>query len=70
MAPYYGRPCRFSVYCTEVGERSAIGPDLVKDTSKKVDLIRKCLLTAQSQQKSYADRPRRPIKFEVDDHVS
>ena len=35
MAPYealYGRPCRSPVYWTKVGERSVIGPDLVKDT--------------------------------------
>ena len=38
MAPYealYGRLCRSPVYWTEVGERSAIGLDLVKDTSKR-----------------------------------
>ena len=49
MAPYealYGRPCRSLVDWTKVGERSSIGPDLVRDTSKKVDLIRKRLLTA------------------------
>ena len=33
---------------TEVGERPTIGPDLVIDTSEKVDMIRKHLLTAQS----------------------
>ena len=36
MAPYealYGRPCRSLVCWMEVGERSAIGPDMVKDTS-------------------------------------
>ena len=52
MAPYetlYGRPCRSSFCWTEVGERLAIGLDLVKDTSEKMDLIRKCLLMAQSQ---------------------
>ena len=52
MAPYealYGRPCRSPVYWTKVGERSTIGLDLVKDTSEKVDLIRKRLLTAQSR---------------------
>ena len=51
MAPYealYGNPCRFPVYLMEVGERPSMGPDLGKDTSKKVDLIRKHLLTAQS----------------------
>ena len=32
-------------------------------------LIRKRLLTAQSRQKSYADKRRRPLEFEVGDHV-
>ena len=52
-----------------MGERSAIGSDLVKDTSEKVDLIRKCLLMSQSRQKSYANRRWRPLEFEVGDHV-
>ena len=46
-----------------------MGPDLVRDTSEKVDLIRKRLLTAQSRQKSYADRQGQPLEFEVGDHV-
>ena len=36
---------------------------------EKVDLIWKRLLTAQSRQKNYADRRRRPLEFEVGDHV-
>ena len=52
-----------------MGECSITGPDLIRDTSEKVDLIRKRLLTAQSRQKSYADRRRRPLEFEVGDHV-
>ena len=32
-------------------------------------LIRKRLRTAQSRHKSYADRRRRPLEFEVGDHV-
>ena len=35
----------------------------------KVELIRKILLMAQSRQKSYADTRRRPLEFEVGDHV-
>ena len=46
-----------------------MGPDLVRDTSQKVELIRKRLLTAQNWQKSYADRRWRPLEFEVGDHV-
>ena len=34
-----------------------------------MSLIRQRLLTAQSLQKSYADRRRRPLEFEVGDHV-
>ena len=72
MAPYealYGRP-RLSPTCwIEVGECSITGPDLFRDTYEKVDLIRKHLLTTQSQKKSYANRQRRPLEFEVDDHV-
>ena len=50
-------------------ESSIIGPDLIKDTSEKVELIRKRLLTAQSRQKSYADRRRRLLEFEAGDHA-
>ena len=72
MAPYkalYGRPCRSPLCWTEVGESSITCPDLIRDTSEKVSLIRQRLLTAQSRQKSYADVRRRPLEFEVGDHV-
>ena len=52
MAPYkalHGRPCQSPICWTEVGKRSITGLDLIRDTSKKVDLIRKHLLTAQSR---------------------
>ena len=52
-----------------MGESSITGPDLIRDTSKKVSLILQHLLTAQSQQKSYADVRHRPLEFEVGDHV-
>ena len=58
MAPYealYGRPCRSLLCCTKVGESSITGPNLIRDTSEKVSLIRHRLLTAQSRKKSYAD---------------
>ena len=52
-----------------MGESSVTGPDLIRDTSEKVILIRQRLLTAQIRQKSYADVRRRPLEFEVGDHV-
>ena len=69
MAPYealYWRPCRSLICWTEVGESSITGPDLIRDTSEKVGMIRN---TAQSRQKSYSDIRRRPLEFEVGDHV-
>ena len=48
MAPYealYGRPCRSPIRWTEVGERTTIGSELIRDTSEKVDFIWKRLLT-------------------------
>ena len=72
MAPYealYGRPYRSSFCWTKVGERSSIGLDLIRDTYEKVDLIRKCLLTDQSRQKSCANKRQQPLEFEVGDHV-
>ena len=72
MAPYealYGRPCRSPICWTKVGESSITGPDLIRDTFEKVSLIRQRLLTAQNRQKSYADVRRRPLEFEVGDHV-
>ena len=65
----YGRPCRSSICWTEVGESSISGPDLIRDTSDTVGIIRKRLLTAQSRQKSYADVRRRPLEFKAGDHV-
>ena len=72
MTPYealYGRPCRSPICWTKVGERSISGMDFIRGTSEKVDLIGKRIFTAQSQQKSYADRRRQPLEFEVGDHV-
>ena len=72
MAPYealYGRPCRSPLCWTEMGESSITDPDLIRDTSEKVSLIRQLFLTTQNRQKSYTDVRRRPLEFEVGDHV-
>ncbi|KAH9744611.1 Endonuclease [Citrus sinensis] len=53
----------------EVGERKLLGPELVQITVDKIKLIREHLQTAQSRQKSYADRRRRELEFEKGDFV-
>ncbi|WVZ84762.1 hypothetical protein U9M48_031753, partial [Paspalum notatum var. saurae] len=45
------------------------GPDLVTQAEEQVKLIHGNLKRAQSRQKSYSDKRRRPLVFELDDHV-
>ena len=52
-----------------MGESSITGPDMIRDTSENVSLIRQHLLTAHSRHKSYANVQHRPLEFEVNDHV-
>ncbi|GKV48743.1 hypothetical protein SLEP1_g55542 [Rubroshorea leprosula] len=72
MAPYealYGRRCRAPICWAEVGYGRVIGPDFVQQTTEKVKLIQQRLKVAQDKQKSYADNRRRPLEFEVGNHV-
>ena len=72
MAPYealYGRPCRSPMCWTESGKATLIGPELVQETTEKLRVIRDRLLAAHSRQKSYANHMRRPLEFQVGDHV-
>ncbi|TYK22902.1 reverse transcriptase [Cucumis melo var. makuwa] len=72
MAPYealYGRPCRTPVCWNEVGERKLVGPKWVQITIKNIKLIRENLRIAQDRQKSYADKRRRNLEFQVGDQV-
>jgi bacterioferritin (cytochrome b1) len=50
-------------------EREVFGPDLVTEAERKVKLIRKNLEAAQAKQKSYHDKKRKPLQFEVGDFV-
>ncbi|KAL0559142.1 hypothetical protein IC582_003732 [Cucumis melo] len=72
MAPYealYGRPCRTPVCWNEVGERKLVGPELVQITTNNIKLIRENLRIAQDRQKSYTDKRRRNLEFQVGDQV-
>ncbi|GJW76297.1 putative reverse transcriptase domain-containing protein [Tanacetum coccineum] len=65
----YGRKCRSPVLWVEIGEGSLIGPELVLETTDKVVMIKEKLKAARDRQKSYADKRRKPLEFEVGDHV-
>ena len=65
----YGRKCRSPVCWAEVGEAQLTGPDMVRETTKKIIQIRDRLQTARSRQKSYADVRRKPLEFQIGDRV-
>jgi len=72
MAPYealYGRRYRTPVCWEEVGEREPSKVELIDQTKEIVSIVRKRLQAAQSRQKSYVDNRRRPLEFNVRDHV-
>ncbi|KAJ9541866.1 hypothetical protein OSB04_028372 [Centaurea solstitialis] len=71
-APYeilYGRKCRTPLCWNEVGEEQLAGPEVVQITSDKINQVRERLKTARDRQKSYADKRRKDIEFQVGDQV-
>nr|GFA36086.1 hypothetical protein [Tanacetum cinerariifolium] len=72
MPPYemlYGRKCRTPVCWDEVGSRELASTDVVLATTKKIGIIRERLKEAQDRWKSYTNKRRRPIEFNVRDFV-
>ncbi|GJU80386.1 putative reverse transcriptase domain-containing protein [Tanacetum coccineum] len=65
----YGRKCGSPICWSEVGDSQLTGPDLIRETTKKIVLIKNRLLAARSRQKSYADVRRKPLEFNVGDMV-
>ncbi|KAK6125475.1 hypothetical protein DH2020_040783 [Rehmannia glutinosa] len=71
MAPYealYGRKCRSPLHW-EIGDQWTPKVDLVQEAMEKVKLIKERIRTTQSRQKSYADKRRKDLEFEVGDEV-
>nr|GEU59177.1 putative reverse transcriptase domain-containing protein [Tanacetum cinerariifolium] len=44
-------------------------PEMIQETTKKIIIIKQRIQAAQDRQKSYADRKRKPMEFEVGDRV-
>src|SRR3954466_7364605 len=72
MAPFefmYGSKCCTPLNWSEVGESQIFGPDILREAEEKVHKIREHLKTAQSRQKSYANKRRRDLAFNIGDFV-
>ncbi|GJU51680.1 putative reverse transcriptase domain-containing protein [Tanacetum coccineum] len=72
VAPFealYGRKCRSPICWAEVGDAQLTGLEIVHETSEKIIQIKKRIQATRDRQKSYADRRRKPLDFEVRDKV-
>jgi hypothetical protein len=54
---------------SEVGDRTIESPDFIKAAEEKIAEARESLRIAQSHQKSYANKRRQALEFDVGDHV-
>ncbi|XP_050901824.1 uncharacterized protein LOC127108405 [Lathyrus oleraceus] len=72
MTPFealYGRRCRTPLCWHESGESVVLGPEIVRETTKTVKMIRDKMKISQSRQKSYHDKRRKDLEFQEGDHV-
>jgi hypothetical protein len=72
MASYealYGRQCRTPLFWSQTGESQVFGPGVLMDAEEQVQMVHESLKVAQSWQKSYADKRRRDLSFEIGDFV-
>jgi hypothetical protein len=65
----YGWQCRTPLFWSQTGENQVFGLEVLKDAEKQVQMVHKNLKVAQSRQKSYADKRRRDLSFEIGDFV-
>ncbi|GJV91285.1 putative reverse transcriptase domain-containing protein [Tanacetum coccineum] len=65
----YGRKCRSPVCWAKFGQVQLTGPDLVRETTEKINQIKQRMQTARDRQKSYADKKHKPMDFQVGDKV-
>jgi len=72
MAPFealYGRQCRTPLCWSDLDEALIIGPEMIQETTETIRKTREHIRVAQSRQKSYADKRRRPLEFQVGNKV-
>jgi hypothetical protein len=68
MVPYealYGWQCRTPLFWSQTGESQVFKLEVLKDAEKQVQMVHESLKVAQSRQKSYADKRRRDLSFEI-----
>ena len=54
---------------SQVSNNTLTGPEIIRETTEKIVQIRERMKTARDRQKSYADKRRKPLEFQVGDLV-
>nr|GEV03370.1 reverse transcriptase domain-containing protein [Tanacetum cinerariifolium] len=65
----YGRKCILPVCWAEVGYIQLTGSEIIHETTEKIMQILQCLQAAKGRQRSYANVRRKPLEFQVGNHV-
>ncbi|GJW15239.1 putative reverse transcriptase domain-containing protein [Tanacetum coccineum] len=65
----YGRKCRSPICWAKVGDAQLTGLEIVHETTEKIIQIKHRLQASRDRQKSYTDKRRKPLEFQVRDLV-
>ncbi|GJZ06393.1 putative reverse transcriptase domain-containing protein [Tanacetum coccineum] len=65
----YGQKCRSPVCWAEVGDSQLTGREIIHETTEKIIQIKSRIQAARDRQKSYTDKSRKPLEFQVGDKV-
>jgi hypothetical protein len=57
------------LFWSQTGESQVFRPEVLKDAERQGEMVNESLKVAQSRQKSYADKRRRDLSFEIRDFV-
>ncbi|GJT40148.1 putative reverse transcriptase domain-containing protein [Tanacetum coccineum] len=72
VAPFealYDRKCRSPICWAEVGDAQLTGPEIIRKTTEKIIQIKHRLQASCDRQRSYADKRRKPLEFQVGNKV-
>nr|GEZ43085.1 putative reverse transcriptase domain-containing protein [Tanacetum cinerariifolium] len=69
LCDLYGQKCQSPICWAKVGDAQLTGPKIIHETTKKIIQMKKRIHAAQDRQKSYVDKRRKPLEFEVEDKV-
>ncbi|GJR74090.1 putative reverse transcriptase domain-containing protein [Tanacetum coccineum] len=65
----YGRKCWSPICWAEVGDAQLTSPEIVRETTEKIIQIKHRLQASHDRQRSYADKSRKPLEFQVGDKI-